>query len=447
MAGPGSRALQRVVVDTSALRGSRDFRLLFLGQGISQIGSQLRIVALPYQIFLITHSSAMVGVLSLAQFIPLLIFSLVGGALADFRDRRRILFYTQALLAVTSALLAVGTYTGHASVVFLFAVAAAAAGVSAFDQPTRRAAIPRMVRREDLMSAFALNQVLAQFGNVLGPAIGGVVIAALGLPAAYAADVIGFMASLATLIFIAPIPPDPAMAAAAGSRQSPQPGRAAAAREGLTDLRRSLSSIAEGLRFLKDRKVILGCMLLDLDATFFGGPRALFPALATLVYRNGAAGLGLLYSAPAVGGLLAALTSGWVTGLRRQGATVAGAVVVWGLAIAAFGFAEKNFVLGLGLLALAGAADMISAVLRGTIVQMAAPDRMRGRMSGVHFMFVTGGPRLGDLEAGVVASLSSIEFSVVSGGIAAAIGAVALAFALPAFIGYDAAAAQEEVPA
>ncbi|HVB10222.1 MAG TPA: MFS transporter [Bacillota bacterium] len=436
MAGPGSRALQRVVVDTSALRGSRDFRLLFLGQGISQIGSQLRIVALPYQIFLITHSSAMVGVLSLAQFIPLLIFSLVGGALADFRDRRRILFYTQALLAVTSALLAVGTYTGHASVVFLFAVAAAAAGVSAFDQPTRRAAIPRMVRREDLMSAFALNQVLAQFGNVLGPAIGGVVIAALGLPAAYAADVIGFMASLATLIFIAPIPPDPAMAAAAGSRQGV-----------MTDLRRSLTSIAEGLRFLKDRKVILGCMLLDLDATFFGGPRALFPALATLVYRNGAAGLGLLYSAPAVGGLLAALTSGWVTGLRRQGATVAGAVVVWGLAIAAFGFAEKNFVLGLGLLALAGAADMISAVLRGTIVQMAAPDRMRGRMSGVHFMFVTGGPRLGDLEAGVVASLSSIEFSVVSGGIAAAIGAVALAFALPAFIGYDAAAAQEEVPA
>jgi len=436
LAGPGSRALQRVVVDTSALRGSRDFRLLFLGQGISQIGSQLRIVALPYQIFLITHSSAMVGVLSLAQFIPLLIFSLVGGALADFRDRRRILFYTQALLAVTSALLAVGTYTGHASVVFLFAVAAAAAGVSAFDQPTRRAAIPRMVRREDLMSAFALNQVLAQFGNVLGPAIGGVVIAALGLPAAYAADVIGFMASLATLIFIAPIPPDPAMAAAAGSRQGV-----------MTDLRRSLTSIAEGLRFLKDRKVILGCMLLDLDATFFGGPRALFPALATLVYRNGAAGLGLLYSAPAVGGLLAALTSGWVTGLRRQGATVAGAVVVWGLAIAAFGFAEKNFVLGLGLLALAGAADMISAVLRGTIVQMAAPDRMRGRMSGVHFMFVTGGPRLGDLEAGVVASLSSIEFSVVSGGIAAAIGAVALAFALPAFIGYDAAAAQEEVPA
>jgi len=436
LAGPGSRALQRVVVDTSALRGSRNFRLLFLGQGISQIGSQLRIVALPYQIFLITHSSAMVGVLSLAQFIPLLIFSLVGGALADFRDRRRILFYTQALLAVTSALLAVGTYTGHASVVFLFAVAAAAAGVSAFDQPTRRAAIPRMVRREDLMSAFALNQVLAQFGNVLGPAIGGVVIAALGLPAAYAADVIGFMASLATLIFIAPIPPDPAMAAAAGSRQGV-----------MTDLRRSLTSIAEGLRFLKDRKVILGCMLLDLDATFFGGPRALFPALATLVYRNGAAGLGLLYSAPAVGGLLAALTSGWVTGLRRQGATVAGAVVVWGLAIAAFGFAEKNFVLGLGLLALAGAADMISAVLRGTIVQMAAPDRMRGRMSGVHFMFVTGGPRLGDLEAGVVASLSSIEFSVVSGGIAAAIGAVALAFALPAFIGYDAAAAQEEVPA
>ena len=436
MAGPGSRALQRVVVDTSALRGSRNFRLLFLGQGISQIGSQLRIVALPYQIFLITHSSAMVGVLSLAQFIPLLIFSLVGGALADFRDRRRILFYTQALLAVTSALLAVGTYTGHASVVFLFAVAAAAAGVSAFDQPTRRAAIPRMVRREDLMSAFALNQVLAQFGNVLGPAIGGVVIAALGLPAAYAADVIGFMASLATLIFIAPIPPDPAMAAAAGSRQGV-----------MTDLRRSLTSIAEGLRFLKDRKVILGCMLLDLDATFFGGPRALFPALATLVYRNGAAGLGLLYSAPAVGGLLAALTSGWVTGLRRQGATVAGAVVVWGLAIAAFGFAEKNFLLGLGLLALAGAADMISAVLRGTIVQMAAPDRMRGRMSGVHFMFVTGGPRLGDLEAGVVASLSSIEFSVVSGGIAAAIGAVALAFALPAFIGYDAAAAQEEVPA
>jgi hypothetical protein len=214
----------------------------------------------------------------------------------------------------------------------------------------------------------------------------------------------------------------------------------------LSDLRRSLASIGAGLRFLKDSQVLICAMPIDLNATFFGGPRALFPALAAEVYRNGAAGLGLLHSAPAVGRLLAALTSGWATGMRRQGLAVVGAVILWGVAIAGFGLVPHSFLLGLGMLAVAGGADMISAVLRGTIVQMAAPDRMRGRMSGLHIMFVSGGPRLGDLEAGVVASVTSLEFSIVSGGIAAALGAVALALALPAFARHD-AAETAEIPA
>jgi hypothetical protein len=413
------RRLRAVVVDVRPLQDSHDFRLLFLGQVVNQIGSQMRMVALPYQVFLLTGSSAAVGALSLAQFVPLLIFSLIGGSVADLRDRRRILFFTQVLLAITSTVLAVAAGWGHPSVAFLFVLAAVGAGVSAFDQPARRAALPRLVAREQLPAAFALNGALAQLSSVVGPALGGVVLASVGIAAAYAIDAATFLVAIASLIGMAPIPPDPD----AGPRRGGE-----------------LAGVLEGLRYLQGRPVLIGTFLIDLVAMFFGSPRALFPQLATEVFRTGPSGLGLLYAAPAVGGLAAALTGGWLTRVRRQGRAVVGAVMAWGLAMAGFGMMTRHFPLALLLLAVAGAADMVSAVLRNTILQLAVPDRLRGRLSGVHFLVVTGGPRLGDMEAGTVAAWTNVQFSVVSGGLASVVGAVAVALALPAFVRYDAAA-------
>lgn len=416
------RSLGKLMVDVRPIRESHDFRLLFGGQVVSQVGNQIRIVALPYQVFLLTHSSAMVGLLSLAQFLPLMLFSLAGGTLADMTDRRRILQATQVGLALTSTLLTVAAFVGHPAIWYLFVVAAAAAAIQAFDNPTRRAAIPRMVPRQQIAAALALNQVMTQMSNVVGPAVGGIVIAAAGLGPAYAFDAASFLVVLAALWRIAPMPPQP------GTPDGP-------AKSGW---RRALESIREGVGFLKGKQVLLSAFLIDFNATFFGGPKALFPALATEVFHVGAAGLGLLYSAPSVGALTGALASGWLGRVRRQGQAVVAMVVVWGLAIAAFGLLTKHFLLALAMLALAGAADMVSAVLRSTILQVAVPDRLRGRLSAIHMMFTNGGPRLGDFEAGTVAQLSSVEFSVVSGGVAAAIGAMVVLFGLPAFARFDA---------
>lgn len=416
----------RIIVDVSPLQESRDFRLLFTGQVVSQIGNQVRMVALPYQVFLLTHSSAMVGLLSLVQFVPLVGFSLAGGTLADMKDRRRILFVTQSGLTVTSALLALAAITGHAPVWYLFAVAAVAAGLFAFDGPTQRAAIPRMVPRAQLGAALALNQVITQLSNVLGPALGGLVVARAGLGPAYALDAASFLVVLATLFGIAPMPPE-----------------AARSRRGQSWLRQVIESISEGITYLKGRPVLLSAFLTDLNATFFGGPKALFPALATDVFRTGPAGLGLLYSSLSAGALGSALASGWLGRVRHQGQAVICAVVVWGLSIAAFGLLPGPFWLALALLALAGAADMVSVILRHTILQATVPDRLRGRLSAIHMVFAEGGPRLGELESGAVAQLTTVQFSVVSGGVAAAVGAIVIMFALPAFTRYDALRLEE----
>jgi MFS family permease len=420
--GPGGlrrlrRGLHGMALDITPLRGSRDFRFLFFGQGINLIGSQVRIVTLPYQVFLITHSSLAVGLLSLVQFFPLLVTSFIGGALADAMDRRRLLLVTQALLAITSGLLALGSFIGRPSLGYLLGVAAVASAISAIDAPTRRAVIPRLVGREQIAQAISLNQALNQLGNALGPAVAGLILAGIGIGSAYLFDAITFLISILTLLCMAPMPP------LLDTRQAQ---------------RRGLSAIREGLGFLRDKPVLLSTFIIDIDATFFGVPRALFPALATQVFKAGPTGLGLLYAAPGAGALVGALLTGWVSRMRRQGRAVIIAVCVWGAAIAGFGLMTHYFPLALLCLAVAGAADMYSAVFRGTILQSSVPDRLQGRLSAVHFMVVNSGPRLGDFEASVVAALSSLEFSVVSGGVAAFVGAIAIALAIPSFGRYDA---------
>ncbi|HET9319530.1 MAG TPA: MFS transporter [Bryobacteraceae bacterium] len=412
--GRAVERIRHIAVDTTSLRISREFRLLWIGQAISFIGTQVTIIAAPYQVFLISHSSFAVALLSLFQLVPLLLFSLYGGALADVVDRRRMLLITQVLLAMTSAMLAVATFAGWTPLWFIFAITAVAASVAALDQPTRRAAIPRLVPREQIASANALGSILNQTARIVGPGIAGVVLARFGIGTAYAIDAVTFGAAIYTIAIMAPIPSE--LGTSSGGR---------------------LAAIWEGLTYLRTQPVLLSTFVIDLNAMIFGFPKALFPALALQVFKVGAGGLGLLYAAPSVGSLTGALLSGWVGKVRHMGRATIVMVLIWGGAITAFGLLRDHFWLALPFLVIGGMSDVSSAVLRSTILQLSLPDRLRGRISAVQYMVVQGGPRLGDIEAGTVATLTNVQFSVISGGVLSAVGAVILALAVPAFWHYD----------
>jgi MFS family permease len=402
-----ARVRRRVLLDLSPLRESREFRLLWSGQAISMLGRQVTVVAVPYQTYLLTHSSFMVGLVSLAQLPVLIVGSLFGGAIADAVDRRRLLLVMQVLLAATSVGLALNTTGGQGALWPVFVMTVLAAGFSGIDNPARAASIPRLVRREQFAAASALNQTLFQTALVAGPALGGLLIARVSLSAAYWADVVTFAAAGITVLRMRPMPPQ-----GGGTRVG-------------------FSSVAEGLRFLRGLGAVKGGFLIDINAMVFGMPRALFPELGTRVFHGGAATVGLLNAAPGAGALVAALTTGWVSSVRRPGRMVVLAVIVWGLAIAGAG-AVPWLVVGLLLLALAGAADVVSAVFRGTILQLSVPDRLRGRLSAVNIAVVTGGPRLGDLESGAVSSVTNARFSFVSGGLVCAAGAMVIGRLMPA---------------
>jgi MFS family permease len=404
-----------VTLDYTPLRESRNFRLLLGGQTINLVGNQIAIVAIPYQVFLLTHSSLAVGALSLCQFVPLMCMYLIGGSLADMVDRRKLMLTTQILLACTAAALAVASIMGKPPVWYIFVVAMCAAGIQAVDNPTRRASIPRLVRREQIANALSLNQILSQTGQIAGPAVGGLLLAKAGFGAAYTVNVATFLVSILAVFLMTPLPPE----------------------EG-GGLRNPLKSIGESFSFLKDKPILLSNFVVDMNGQIFGLPKALFPVLATSVFRNGAAGLGLLYAAPGVGSLVAALFTGWCGRVRRQGRTVVILVAIWGIAIALFGLSTHIFWLGLLMLAIAGGADTFSAVMRNTILQLVIPDRLRGRLSSVSMMTTTGGPRLGDAEAGAVATLTTPQFSVVSGGLLTLAGCVVVAFTIPVYWNWDA---------
>ncbi|MCL2396370.1 MAG: MFS transporter [Acidimicrobiaceae bacterium] len=397
----------RILMDITPVRESRDFRLIFGGQAVSVLGNQLTQVAVPFQVYALTHSSFDVGLVSLIQLFPLLACSLLGGSLIDAVDRRRLLIVVEALMACSSAGLAVNTDVGpHLWV--LFVLPAVTAGLSGIDNPTRNAMIPSLVPTTQIPAGTALFQVLNQFGSVAGPSVGGLLLAGPGLKFVFWVDVVSFAVSIL-----------------AASAMSPQPPSVAGQRPGLR-------SVAEGLRFVRGHQAIQGAYLIDINAMVFGMPRALFPALALHHFGGGARTVGFLYAAPGVGAFFGALTTGWVSRVRRQGVVVTVAVVIWGCAIAAFGLVPW-LALGLVLLAVAGWADVISALFRNMIIQFSTPDRMRGRLLGLQIGVVAGGPRLGDLEAGSVATLFGNQVSVVSGGLACVVGALGLVRLLPEF--------------
>jgi MFS family permease len=403
---------RRLALDVSPLRDSVPYRALWIGQIVSLLGSQIRYIAVPYQVYRLTGSVLAVGMIGLAEVIPLIAFSIIGGAWADRTDRRALVARTQVAMMVASLALAAVTFAGAASLPVIYGLTAIASLFNAIDRPARSAMIPSMVAPGKIAAAMALRQVVFQVTQIVGPLVGGILIAGVGIGWAYVVDALTFVAALVALHWVPPSPPEGAVEQSA------------------------LDAVKEGLRFSFRTPFIASIFVIDLVAMIFGMPRAVFPALAERTFDGGAATLSLLYASVSAGALAGALTSGWVTRVRAQGAAVLLAVTIWGAAITLAGLSLFSLALTMTFLAVAGAADVVSAVFRGTMLQENTPDALRGRVTAVNLMVVTGGPRIGDVEAGIAASLAGAPASVVVGGVACLLGTGAVAAAFPSLRRY-----------
>jgi MFS family permease len=374
---------------------------------ISLIGSGLTTVAIPFQLYSLTGSSLQVGLASLAQLVPLIGCSFVGGAIADTYDRRKVLLVAELAMAACSAALALNSTVGGGPRIWpLYVFSAASAGLSGVESPTRVAAAASVLDRSDLTRMSALFQALFQTSAVIGPFLAGIVISTAGLGAAYWADVASFGAAFAGAWMLRPLPPAHQVTAM------------------------GLKAVKEGLVFLRRDRALQSVYLIDLAAMVLGMPRALFPVFGTVLFHGGARTVSYLYSAVAAGALVGALATGWVVHVKRQGRAVVIAVLVWGASITAFGLV-RSLAVCLVCLAIAGWADVVSAIFRNSILQLRVPDQLRGRMNAIQTAVVAGGPRLGDFESGAVATLVSPTFSVVSGGLASMAVAAIMTITMP----------------
>ncbi len=396
-------------MDWSPFKGNRNFRLLIFGQLFSLLGSNVTLVAVPYQVYRETHSSLWVGLASLFQIPFLIAGSLWGGALGDRFDRRMMMIVGTLASALTSLGLALNALDAHSDLGLLLTFAALSAGAGGFAAPIRSAAIAGMLHHEQLISAYSLNQIIVNISTVAGPSLAGVLLASLSLSSCYFADALTFLILGVATLFM--------------THLAAPTGRAGVA---------LFAAIGDGFRYVRHHAIAQAVYVADLNANVFGLPRALFPALALTVYHGGPRTLGLLYAAPGIGALVMAIFAGWINRVARRGRTVIVVIVVWGAAMAAFGVVHVLW-FGIVVLAIAGSMDVVSTVLRATILQLAITDEFRSRIQSIQMAVVTGGPRLGDAEAGAVASLTSTEFSIVSGGIACIVGVALLAWRRPTF--------------
>lgn len=402
-----------MLIDISPLRISRDYRLLFFGQLISAFGTAMSFVVLPVQVYQLTGSTLLVGLLSASEFVLILLMAFIGGAYADFIDKRKMLRLTEVGQTLVTALLVVNATLSHPQVWLLFVCAALHAGLVALQRPSFESLMQKIVPLELMSSVSALNSLRWNVTTILGPSAAGIILARYGATTAYSIDLVTFVASLTAVFLI---------------RAVPAPTQ--------IEERPTLRSVGEGLHYAWRRKEILGTYLIDMNAMFFGMPTALFPAMAT---NFGAGTVGFFYAAPSVGALVATLTSGWATRVSRHGLFVALAAALWGVAIIFFGLAQ-NLYLALFCLALAGSFDMISGVFRMTIWSQTIPHYLRGRLAGLEMISYTSGPKLGDAEAGIVATLFSVRTSIVSGGILCVVGTAVISALIPQFISYHGSA-------
>jgi MFS family permease len=413
------RLIRAGALDVGPLRRHREFRLLYTGQAVSFAGSMITFVAIPFQVYELTRSTFVVGLLGLAEIAPLLVTALIGGALADAHDRRRLVLIADATLLALSLVLVANALLDEPQVWVLFVVAAGMSAAGGLQRPALDSMVPRLVTREELPAAAALEGFRGNAGQIAGPAIGGILIAGAGLGATYAVDAASFMASLIALARMRAVPPPPDAAPP------------------------SLARIAEGWRYARSRQDLMGTYLVDINAMLFAMPVALFPAVAERF--GGAEVLGLLFAAGPAGAFVLTLGSGWTRRVTRHGRAVAISAALGGVAVGLFGVAG-SLPLAVVFLALAGAADMSSGIFRATMWNQTIPDSLRGRLAGIEQLSYSIGPTLGQTQSGALAALTSVRTSLVAGGAACVVGTVVLCALMPRFWRYDAAPVAQAEP-
>lgn len=392
---------------------NHNYGLLFLGQFVSFIGTMITSVALPYQIYHITHSTLMVGLLGFFQLVPLLFTALLGGVFADRYHRRMLLLITESFLAIGSLLLAWNAMLSSPHIWAIFLVATVMSAVNGLHRPALESMTQQIVDKKDFTTIGALTTFKFSLGMIAGPAIGGLIIAHYGVVTTFIVDFASFLISLIALILMTHIPkPD--------NHQEDES---------------TFASIRKGFQYAMSRQELIGTYVIDFVAMIFGMPTALFPAIA--VTYGGAKTLGLLYAAPAVGAVVISFMSGWANKVKRHGAAIAIAAILWGVSIIFFGLVHQLWI-ALFFLALSGAFDAVSGIFRSTMWNQTIPTHLRGRMAGIEMISYLSGPRLGDTEAGLIAALFGVTFSVVSGGVLCVVGVAVCCFYLPKFWGYTA---------
>jgi len=401
-----------MLIDIGPLRRQRDFRLLFIGQLVSFLGSMVSYMAVPYQVYQLTRSNAWVGALGIAQLVPVLLFGLLGGAYADRINRRRLLLSAESAMAVVVALLLLNSLLPHPSLTAIFVLVALLQAIAAFHTPAMEALTQKLVEPSEYAAAGALSGFRGSAGAIAGPLLGGVLIATSGLTGAYLFDFVSFAGALICVALM---------------RRTPDPE---------VQAHSPLHDAALGVRFALSKPELIGTYLIDIAAMLFAFPVALFPALS--LQWGDARMTGVLFSSMAIGSLIATLFSGWSSHIERQGRVVVIAAAAWGLFVLGAGLAPTPWLVVLCLVA-AGGADMISGLFRGIIWNHAVPNSMRGRLAGIAMISYMSGPLLGNARAGWVAALSSVPFSFWSGGLACMVAVVATSLALPRFWDYRSA--------
>ncbi|MDT5023946.1 MAG: hypothetical protein QOE61_372 [Micromonosporaceae bacterium] len=401
---------RRLGIDLAPLRTSRDFALVFTGAGVSGLGSFITYVTIPYQVYLLTDDPLLVGLLGVCELVPLLLMAFVGGALADYVDRRRLIIVGELVFTVLTGALLVNALLGKPQLWLLFVIAALTTAVDGLQRPALDAIIPRLVAPQQIAAASVLNSLRMNISSLAGPAIAGLLLANVDIAWVFAIDLATFAVSLGCLALVRSVPPP------------------------LAADRPSLRSAVDGLRYARSRPELLGTYLIDINAMFFGMAQALYPFVAERL--GGPAVLGLLYAAPSAGSLLATVTSRWTAHIHRHGLGVTLAAATWGIAIIGFGLSGTLW-LALVCLVAAGAADMISGIFRSVIWNQTIPDHLRGRLAGIEMLSYSIGPTFGNARSGVATRLVGITGSIIWGGIGCVVGTVALAAALPAFLRYD----------
>ncbi|MBI2545197.1 MAG: MFS transporter [Candidatus Aenigmarchaeota archaeon] len=390
----------------------RDFKILWIALFISNIGSQMQFTAINWHIFILTNSALALGLIGLSRFVPIAIFSLIGGAVADSHNRKKIILVTQTSLTILSIFLSISTLDNTITPFLIYVISALSAVALAFDAPPRQALIPTLVRKNHLANAISLNVIMYQTSMVLGPALAGIMIKQVGVGIIYLINAVSFLAVIAALLLMK----------TSGEIDNPSS-------------KVSLKSIFDGIKFVKSRKIIWSAMILDFFSTFFASATALTPIFAEKILRVGSVGFGFLYAAPSIGAMISGYVLAQMGKIKNQGKLLFAAISIYGISTIVFGF-STIFPLSFLALLFIGVGDGISTIIRNVIRQVNTPNRIRGRMSSVNMIFTVGGPQLGEFEAGVVAQLVGAPLSVALGGVGTLAVVGAVAFLVPALRNY-----------